>query len=352
VAHKFLAELLNHNEVRGLLSDELFSVDVTQVAEWASIKRFGAKDGSDEPPPGCRDSERDFRGETHSNATHVSTTDPEAQLYKRGRARKQGSASSATRRWRTETGSSSPRGDEGAGTAERKAAEEMIVRCSPAFVASPWAATGPGRGFVHRRHARVQRDDTHRPECKRPTFRRRCPHHAASRLFSEPTNQEAHRGGAHGGGVAYFDTRQRSQDHVGSRSRRRSSANAKPRATPVARSLDRSRCPCSRQHRVEYATMVARCSAGSTDSRLIFAKSSLEPFQSMPEKFAQRWPRSEPCLKISPEHEGATSVLSGDKLSTFDSSVDRGAAEARGGVSRRCRACQNLPRGAIRHVER
>jgi hypothetical protein len=69
VAHKFLAELLNHNEVRGL-------------------KSFGAEDGSDEPPPGCRDSERDFRGETRSNATHVSTTDPEAQLYKRGRARK------------------------------------------------------------------------------------------------------------------------------------------------------------------------------------------------------------------------------------------------------------------------
>jgi hypothetical protein len=78
--------------------------------------------------------------------------------------------------------------------------------------------------------------------------------------------------------------------------------------------------------------MVARCSAGSTDSRLIFAKSSLEPFQSMLEKLAHRWPRSEPCLKISLEHEGATSVLSGDKRSTFDSIVDRGAAEAGDGA--------------------
>ncbi len=34
VAHKFLAELLNHKEVRGLLSDEHFSVDGTQVAAW------------------------------------------------------------------------------------------------------------------------------------------------------------------------------------------------------------------------------------------------------------------------------------------------------------------------------
>jgi transposase len=34
VAHKFLAALLNHKEVRGLLSDEHFSVDGTQVAAW------------------------------------------------------------------------------------------------------------------------------------------------------------------------------------------------------------------------------------------------------------------------------------------------------------------------------
>jgi hypothetical protein len=43
---------LNHKEVRGLLSDEHFSVDGTQVAAWASMKSFRAKDGSDEPPSG------------------------------------------------------------------------------------------------------------------------------------------------------------------------------------------------------------------------------------------------------------------------------------------------------------
>jgi transposase len=40
VAHKFLAQLLNHKEVRNLLSDEHFSVDSTQVAAWASMKSF------------------------------------------------------------------------------------------------------------------------------------------------------------------------------------------------------------------------------------------------------------------------------------------------------------------------
>jgi len=50
VARKFLAELTDHNELRGLLSDEHFSVDGTQIAAWASMKSFRAKDGSDDPP--------------------------------------------------------------------------------------------------------------------------------------------------------------------------------------------------------------------------------------------------------------------------------------------------------------
>jgi hypothetical protein len=102
VAHKFLAELLNHKEVRGLLSDEHFSVDGTQVAAWASMKSFRAKDGSDEPPSGGRNGERDFHGETRSNDTHASTTDPDARLYRKGKGKEAklsyiGNALTATR---------------------------------------------------------------------------------------------------------------------------------------------------------------------------------------------------------------------------------------------------------------
>ena len=46
VARKFLAEVMDHRELRGLLSDEHFSVDGTQIAAWASMKGFKAKDGS------------------------------------------------------------------------------------------------------------------------------------------------------------------------------------------------------------------------------------------------------------------------------------------------------------------
>ena len=82
---KFLAELLAHKEVRVLLSDEHFSVDGTQIAAWASMKSFQAKDGSSEPPSSGRNGERDFHRETRTNATHASTIDPEAKLYRKGK---------------------------------------------------------------------------------------------------------------------------------------------------------------------------------------------------------------------------------------------------------------------------
>ena len=133
VAHKFLAQLLNHKEVRNLLSDEHFSVDGTQVAAWASMKSFRAKDGSDEPPSGGgRNCERDFHGETRSNDTHASTTDPEARLYRKGKGKEAklsyiGNALTENRHGlvvEAELGQAT-------GTIEREAAQTMIVRHSP-----------------------------------------------------------------------------------------------------------------------------------------------------------------------------------------------------------------------------
>ena len=75
---------MNHKKLRGLLSDEHFSVDGTQIAAWASMKSFKAKDGSSDPPGPGRNGERDFHGEKPANATHASTTDPEAQALSQG----------------------------------------------------------------------------------------------------------------------------------------------------------------------------------------------------------------------------------------------------------------------------
>jgi transposase len=84
VAQRFLAALLARPEVRRLLSSEHFSVDGTLIQAWASLKSFRRKDGEDEPPGPGRNGERSFKGEKRSNATHASTTDPEARLYRKG----------------------------------------------------------------------------------------------------------------------------------------------------------------------------------------------------------------------------------------------------------------------------
>jgi transposase len=116
IARKFLAAILAHREVAPLLSDEHFSVDGTLVKAWASMKSFqpkaaegppdedsgpgdppstGTADVPDQPPPDTettpmtrpahrnRNAEIDFRGEKRANATHASTTDPDARLYRK-----------------------------------------------------------------------------------------------------------------------------------------------------------------------------------------------------------------------------------------------------------------------------
>jgi transposase len=88
VARRFLAAVLNHPEVRGLLSREHFSVDGTLIEAWASMKSFQPKDGSGPPPAGGgRNAERNFHGHKRTNDTHASTTDPEAKLFRKGRGK-------------------------------------------------------------------------------------------------------------------------------------------------------------------------------------------------------------------------------------------------------------------------
>lgn len=91
VAARFLSAVLAERRVKGLLSSEHFSVDGTLIQAWASMKSFrpievpGEGSGPGDPPaPGGRNAEADFRGEKRSNATHASTTDPDAKLYRKG----------------------------------------------------------------------------------------------------------------------------------------------------------------------------------------------------------------------------------------------------------------------------
>ena len=84
VAARFLQEVLRGARVRRLLSKEHFSVDGTLIEAWASMKSFRPKEGDDDAPPAGRNAEHDFRGERRSNASHASTTDGDARLYRKG----------------------------------------------------------------------------------------------------------------------------------------------------------------------------------------------------------------------------------------------------------------------------
>ena len=50
IASKFMAAVLNQEQVKTLLSDDHFSVDGTLIEASASMKSFRPKDGSGEPP--------------------------------------------------------------------------------------------------------------------------------------------------------------------------------------------------------------------------------------------------------------------------------------------------------------
>lgn len=85
VAARFFDAVVAQARTAGLLSDEHFTVDSTQLEAWASLKSFRPRDESGRPPdddPG--NPSINFRGERRRNDTHASTTDPDAKLYRKG----------------------------------------------------------------------------------------------------------------------------------------------------------------------------------------------------------------------------------------------------------------------------
>lgn len=89
VAAGFFDAVVLHADSKRLLSDEHFTVDGTQLEAWASLKSFKRRDAPPpEPPDDPGNPTVNFRGETRSNATHASTTDPDAQLSKKADGQK------------------------------------------------------------------------------------------------------------------------------------------------------------------------------------------------------------------------------------------------------------------------
>ncbi len=78
---EFFAEVLNEAKERRLLSQDHFTVDGTLLEAAASMKSFKKKG---DKGPGGGNPDVNFRGEKRKNATHASTTDPDAKLYRKG----------------------------------------------------------------------------------------------------------------------------------------------------------------------------------------------------------------------------------------------------------------------------
>jgi len=88
IAQAFFDAVLTQARAHALLSDEHFTVDGTLIEAWAGQKSFKSKQGGPTPPPDDPGNPTvDFRGERRSNATHASTTDPDARLAKKAQGR-------------------------------------------------------------------------------------------------------------------------------------------------------------------------------------------------------------------------------------------------------------------------
>jgi transposase len=87
VSRQFFDEVVMQADALDLLSDEHFTVDGTLIDAWASLKSFQRKDVPPTPPDDPGNPTVNFHGERRSNATHASTTDPQALLYRKGAGR-------------------------------------------------------------------------------------------------------------------------------------------------------------------------------------------------------------------------------------------------------------------------
>jgi transposase len=88
VAAAFFDAVRAQARTAGLLSDEHFTVDGTQLEAWASLKSFQRVDAAPgEPPDDPGNPTVNFHGESRRNDTHQSTTDGEAMLHKKGKGK-------------------------------------------------------------------------------------------------------------------------------------------------------------------------------------------------------------------------------------------------------------------------
>jgi transposase len=85
VAGQFFRTVVEQARAERLMSQEHFTVDGTLIDAWASLKSFKPKGHEPQKAPDDPGNPSvDFHGQKRRNDTHVSTTDPEARLARKG----------------------------------------------------------------------------------------------------------------------------------------------------------------------------------------------------------------------------------------------------------------------------
>jgi transposase len=87
IAEAFFQAVLQQAREWSLLSDEHFSVDGTLLEAWASVKSYQRKDAKETSADDPGNATVDFHGETRSNQTHASKTDPDAKMARKGKGK-------------------------------------------------------------------------------------------------------------------------------------------------------------------------------------------------------------------------------------------------------------------------
>jgi transposase len=85
VADEFFAATVGEARLRAYVSDEHFTADGSLLEAWASVKSFKPVDSADRPGGG-KNPDVNFHGQRRTNATHRSSTDPEARLMRKSNA--------------------------------------------------------------------------------------------------------------------------------------------------------------------------------------------------------------------------------------------------------------------------
>jgi transposase len=91
-ARLFFEGVKSHAKARALMSEDHFSVDGTLLEAWASYKSIQPIASTDDeasqaPKPRGSNPDVDFKGQTRTNDTHRSVTEPDARLARKGKGK-------------------------------------------------------------------------------------------------------------------------------------------------------------------------------------------------------------------------------------------------------------------------